>query len=162
MEGLRRCLPSAAGALALWHAATPDIYEAAFLAADFAALHDAFVELSEQAEAWTWPGDAGGAVARISQDGVLLHAHPGVRAAAMINARKRQAGLLRELLVDPFCGTASEGTGVVQGRLLFCRRCGPSRENAVRELCWISGSSPRWVRRIPCSAPLNAATMNDQ
>jgi len=133
VEGLRRCLPSAAGALALWHAATPDMYEAAFLAADFAALHDAFVELSEHAEAWTWPGDAGEPWRASLKTAFFSHAHPAVRATAMMNARKRQAGLLRELLVDPFAGSPARARAWCKDGLLFCRRCGPSRENAVRE-----------------------------
>jgi hypothetical protein len=101
VQGLPRCLPHAAGMLAAWHTATPDPYNAAFWAAEFAAFHDAFVELQKQSRDWPWP-DSGEGLHESWRAAFFDRAHPDVRRRAMQEARERQAALLRRILPQPF------------------------------------------------------------
>ena len=105
VQGLPRCSPHAAGQLAVWHTADPSPYEGAFWAAEFAALHDAFVTLAEAAASWNpLPG---------SPAGWRVHlyslAHPHVRERALREAHERQSVRLKELLPQPFAGAGAPG-----------------------------------------------------
>jgi hypothetical protein len=102
VQGLPRCLPQAAGMLAAWHTATPDPYNAAFWAAEFAAHHDTFVELQTRAPGWTWPEDRGEPWRESWRAAFFDRAHPDVRQRAIREARERQATLLRRILPQPF------------------------------------------------------------
>ncbi len=102
VQGLPRCLPHAAGMLAAWHTATPDPYNAAYWAAEFAAVHDAFVELQKRAPDWTWPEDRGEPWRESWRAAFYDRTHPDVRRRAMQEARERQAALLRTILPQPF------------------------------------------------------------
>lgn len=105
VQGLPRCSPHAAGQLALWHTADPSPYEAAFWAAEFAALHDAFLALAHAAESWNPPAGTP-AGWRLN---VYSHAHPHVRTRALREAHERQAARLKAILPQPFAGTAAAG-----------------------------------------------------
>ena len=98
IQGLPRCIPYAAGALAVWHAADPQPFDAAFRAGEFAALHHAFVALESAAAGWrpSPPIAASWHAARFAES------NPQIRARALRNARERQAVRLRELLPQPF------------------------------------------------------------
>lgn len=103
--GLPRCSSHAAGQLALWHTADPSPYEAAFWAAEFAALHDAFLALAEAADSWNPPAGtpAGWRLDLYSRE------HPHVRARALREAHERQAVRLKAILPQPFAGAAVPG-----------------------------------------------------
>jgi hypothetical protein len=102
VQGLPRCLPHAAGMLAAWHTASGNPYDAAFWAAEFAALHDTFVALQKRATGWAWPEDRGEAWRESWRAAFFDRAHPDVRQRAMQEARERQAVLLRRILPQPF------------------------------------------------------------
>lgn len=105
VQGLPRCSRHAAGQLALWHTANPNPYEAAFWAAEFAALHDAFVTLGQAAQSWTPPAGtpAGWHV------GFYAHHHPDVRARAIRKAHERLAVMLKARLPQPFAEVTAPG-----------------------------------------------------
>lgn len=102
-DGLPRCSPLAAGQLALWHTADPNPYEAAFWAAEFAALHEAFTTLARAAESWTAPS----AIPPEWRAAFYSHHHPDVRTRAMRAASERQAVLLKTRLPQPFIAEAA-------------------------------------------------------
>jgi hypothetical protein len=106
VQGLPRLSPTAAAVLAAWHTADRSPLEAAFWTAEFAALHDAFVEVGRAAGAWEWPGDRGEPWRQSSRTTVFARAHSEVRDAALAAARLRQARLLREMVPYPFGGRA--------------------------------------------------------
>jgi hypothetical protein len=103
VQGLPRCSPHAAGQLAVWHTADSSPYEAAFWTAEFAALHDAFVTLAQEAESWNPPAGcpAGWRLEFYSR------AHPHVQAQAVREAHERQAVRLKALLPQPFADAAA-------------------------------------------------------
>lgn len=106
VQGLPRCSPHSAGALALWHTANPNPYEAAFWSAEFAALHDAFVALRRGAETWDAPSaDTGGW--RVAS---FACAHPQVREKTLRKARECQAERLKAFLPQPFAALAAPAT----------------------------------------------------
>jgi hypothetical protein len=97
MQGLPRLIPQAAGALAAWHTAWPNPYEAAFWTSEFVALHAAFVA-------------ARTAVSQLPPSGAPVgweaayfdRAHPEVGRAARAQARRALAVRLRRILPQPF------------------------------------------------------------
>jgi hypothetical protein len=129
-DGLRRCEPAAAGALALWHAATPFVYDAAFWAAEFAALHDAYVRVRERASSWAWAHDTDPVTAALKPP-FFAAAHPDVVSSALAEARKRQALLLRGLLPAPFAAPPVPARVWRNHQSVFCGRCGPWLEDGV-------------------------------
>jgi hypothetical protein len=104
VQGLPRCAPQAAGALAAWHTATPNPYEAAFWAAEYAALHDAFTAVQQAASAWAWPEDRGEPWRASWRAAFFDTARPHVRRHALQQARLRQSWLLKRILPQPFGG----------------------------------------------------------
>lgn len=103
VQGLPRCHPGAAGALAAWHTATPNPYDAAFWAAEYAALHVAFTAVQEAASAWPWPEDRGEPWRASWRAAFCDRVSPHVRRQALTEARLRQACLLKRYLPQPFC-----------------------------------------------------------
>lgn len=101
-HGLPRCRPDSAGALAAWHAATPNPYEAAYWTAEFAARHDAFVVVRHRSASWRSPDDRGEPGRKSWQAAFFSRAHSAVYQHALAEARHRQAMLLRSILPDPF------------------------------------------------------------
>ena len=111
VQGLPRCSPHAAGALAAWHTARPNPYDAAFWTAEFAARHEAFVLLRYQARSWRSPDDRGEPWRESWRTALFARAHQHVFRDAMAQARHRQAVLLRSVLPYPFahCGPPAPG-----------------------------------------------------
>jgi len=139
VQGLPRCSPNAAGALAAWHTAGRTPYEAAFWSAEFAARHDAFVELTKAAASWAWPGDRGEPWRVSWRTAFFAKAHPAVQTGALSDARRRQADLLRSLLPQPFAQFGPPVRGDVylgqendaEKVAIYCRRCGVERGGAT-------------------------------
>lgn len=104
VQGLPRCAPQAAGALAAWHTATPNPYDAAFWAAEYAALHDAFTAVQQAASSWAWPEDRGEPWRASWRAAFYDQACPHVRRLALNEARLRQSWLLKRILPQPFGG----------------------------------------------------------
>jgi hypothetical protein len=102
VHGLPRCSPHAAGALAAWHAATPNPYDAAYWTAEFVARHDAFVLLRFQAQSWRSPDDRGEPWRESWRTALFARVHLHVFSDAVAQARYRQAVLLRSILPHPF------------------------------------------------------------
>ncbi len=97
VQGLPRLAPGAAGALAAWHTATPNPYDAAFWAAEFAALHAAFVAVQEAAAQQEPSAVPGGWDAAVFDRG-----RPQVGQSARLYARRVLAVRLRRSLPQPF------------------------------------------------------------
>jgi hypothetical protein len=97
VQGLPRLVPHAAGTLAAWHTATPNPYDAAFWAAEFAALHVAFVAVREAAARETLPGAPAGWNAAF-----FNRARPEIGQSARMHARRVLAVRLRQFLPQPF------------------------------------------------------------
>jgi hypothetical protein len=102
VQGLPRCSPGAAAALAAWHTADRNPYEAAFWSAEFAALHDAFVVVRRAARDWEWPEDRGESWRESWRVAFFNRAHPEVQERALADTRRRQADRLRAILPYPF------------------------------------------------------------
>ena len=102
VHGLPRCSTFAAAKLAAWHAADRHPLQAAWWSAEFAARHDAFAILHECAATWEWPEDKGEAWRADWRAAFFSRSHPDVQAAALADARRRQADLLRSILPKPF------------------------------------------------------------
>jgi hypothetical protein len=97
VQGLPRLSLHAAGALAAWHTATPNPYNAAFWTSEFAALHVAFAAV--RAAAGQHPPSA----APVSWEAAYFdRAHPEVGRAARAQARRALAVRLRRVLPQPF------------------------------------------------------------
>ena len=138
VRGLCRFNPAAAGALAAWHAATANPYEAAFWTAEFAARHDAFLTVEAAAGRHTAPEIAGADSRQPWHTAVFDTLHPQIYQASLAPARQRQAALLRGILPNPFApagtpvpGTLYFGPADDPERLaLYCAECGISVEQA--------------------------------
>jgi hypothetical protein len=113
VQGLPRCSPHSAGALAAWHSANPNPYEAAFWTAEFAARHDAFVLLRHKATSWRSPDDRSEPWRESWRTALFAQAHPHVYQDALDQARHRQAVLLRSLLPHPFAAGGRPVAGYV-------------------------------------------------
>jgi hypothetical protein len=129
-EGLTVYRAATPGQLALWHAASPFVYDGAFWVAEFTAIHEACVTLNERAAGWAWTGD-GDPHRAAFKTAFFATEHPRVRAEALSDARKRQAALLRELLPAPFAGPAQRARVWQNQQFLYCLRCGPRFEHTV-------------------------------
>lgn len=98
--GLPRFSPYAAGALAVWHAANPDPFDAAYWTAEFKTLHDAFKVVCDRAASWKpeeradWRGGW--------REAAFARTHPDIYEQALREARERLAELLRSLVPSPF------------------------------------------------------------
>lgn len=96
VQGLPRYSPYAAGSLAVWHTANADPIDAASLAADYRARHDAFVAVFEKAATWKpmdrslWRGGW--------REAAFARIHPDVYDDALAAARQRLADVLRSFL----------------------------------------------------------------
>ena len=133
IQGLPRCIPGVAGALAAWHAANPDPYDAAYWTAEFVARHDAFVVINDRAARWK-PHDRsllrGG-----WREAQFAKAHPEVAAEALTATRTRLAHVLRSILPSPF-GPGPEAVvhGVRrdtdEGVTLLCDECATKVANS--------------------------------
>ena len=150
VTGLPLCMPSAAGALALWHATNPNPYEAAYWTAEFAALHGAFLEVRTHAAGWTWPGDAGEPWREWLRPAFFNQSQPQIRLDALAAARLQQAGELRTILRRPFSGIPIAGEIHLQDNAGFCRRCGPAQHGSRRVR--LSDVRYRWCQS--CGAPM--------
>jgi hypothetical protein len=132
VQGLPRCSPDAAAMLAAWHAADRDPWSAASWTTEFAARHDAFVVLARHAAAWHSSEDRGEPWRESWRVAFFAEAHPEVEAAALADARKRQADLLRACLPKPFGGKirgevffgAADPSG---HEPVYCMTCGSQR-----------------------------------
>ena len=97
VQGLPRLSLYAAGALAAWHTATPNPYDAAFWAAEFAALHAAFAAVHEAVKHQPPSGAPRG-----WETAFFDRAHPEIGRAARLQARRALAVRLRRILPQPF------------------------------------------------------------
>ena len=88
VQGLPRCSPHAAGALAAWHTAGRSPYDAAFWTAEFAARHDAFIALESAAASWTSSGDRSGSWRDSWRTTIFATAHPAIYKEALSAARR--------------------------------------------------------------------------
>lgn len=137
-QELCRFNPAAAGALAAWHAASANPYEAAFWTAEFAARHDAFLAVDESAARYAAPEFADAESRQLWHTALFDAVHPQIYQASLASARQRQAALLRRILPDPFapagtpvCGTLYFGPADDQGNMaLYCAECGASVDQA--------------------------------
>jgi hypothetical protein len=87
----------AAGALAAWHTATPNPYDAAFWTSEFAASYAAFAAVHE---AVTQHPPSG--APRSWEAAFFDRAHPAVGRSARAQARRALAVRLRRILPQPF------------------------------------------------------------
>jgi hypothetical protein len=139
VQGLPRCSPHAAGALAARHTAGRSPYDAAFWTAEFAARHDAFIALEGAAASWTWSGDRSGSWRESWRTTLFATAPPAIYMEALSATRRRQADLLRSILPQPFAQLGSPVRGEVYlgkendaGRVaVYCLKCGLEHEGAT-------------------------------
>jgi hypothetical protein len=97
VQGLPRLSPYTAGALAAWHTASPNPYDAAFWTAEFAALYAAFVAVQTAASRQRSSEAPSGWEAAFFD-----RAHPEIGRAARMQARRALAVRLRRILPQPF------------------------------------------------------------
>ena len=140
VQGLPRCSPYAAGALAAWHTAGRAPHDAAFWSAEFAARHYGFVQLGKAAASWAWPEEI-----EVSLGG----SRGGRRSLRKRTPRSKSTRspmrggarpiLLKSLLSQPFAQFGSAVRGEVYlgeendaGRAaIYCQKCGVEREDAT-------------------------------
>jgi hypothetical protein len=154
VHGLPRCSTFAAAMLAAWHAAGREPLVAAWWSAEFAARHDAFAVVGECAATWQWPDDRGEPWRADWRAAYFAKAHPAVNVAALADARRRQADLLRSILPAPFgvpirsevyFGEASGGRVPV-----YCMTCGCLRADTTPGVIF----DARGVACRSCRAPV--------
>jgi hypothetical protein len=136
VSGLPRFSPYAAGALAVWHAANPDPFEAAYWTSRFKALHDGFKAVCDRAAAWKpedraqWRGGW--------REAAFARTHPDVFDGARAETYGQLAQRLRTFLPAPFgppvaveVFVASEDGAELMA--LLCRTCA-AQVDGVRPL----------------------------
>ena len=106
VQGLPRIVPYTAGALAAWHTATPNPYDAAFWTAEFAALYAAFVAVQRAV------GQPPSAAPSSWTAAFFDRAHPEIGRAARMEAQRVLAVRLRRILPQPFLREGATSTGV--------------------------------------------------
>jgi hypothetical protein len=135
VQGLPRFSPCAAGALAVWHSANPDPFDAAYWTAEFKTLHDAFGTVRERAATWKprdradWRGGM--------REAAFARAHPDVYCQALLDARGAIANTLRSVVPSPFGPAISAEAFVLDhddgdSRSLLCRNCVSAEKGANR------------------------------
>ena len=97
VQGLPRLSTYAASALAAWHTATPNPYDAAFWTSEFASLYAAFVAVHEAVQ-----HQPSSTAPRGWETAYFDRAHPGLCRAARAQARRALAVRLRRILPQPF------------------------------------------------------------
>jgi hypothetical protein len=155
IQGLPRCMTYAAALLAAWHAAARDPGQAAFWGSEFAARHDAFVVLERHASTWHWPEDGGEQWRESWRTAFFAKAHLEVEAAALADARRRQADLLRSILPKPFGarirGEVYFGPAPDTDReRVYCMTCGFQRDDTTPGVIF----DVRGVQCASCGAPV--------
>jgi hypothetical protein len=158
VQGVPRCSPHAAGALAAWHTADRSPYDAAFWTAEFGARHDAFIALEGAAASWTWSSDSSGTWRESWRTTLFATAHPAIYMEALSATRRRQADLLSSILPQPFAqlgspvsGEAHLGEENAAGRVsVYCRKCGVERDGATPGVLF----DVRRTRCALCRVPL--------
>jgi len=139
VQGLPRCSPHAAGALAAWHTAGRSPYDAAFWTAEFAARHDAFIALENAAASATSSANRSGSWRESWRTTAFVTGHPAIYREALSAARRRQADRLRSILPQPFAllgspvrGEAYFGETNDSGNApVYCRTCGAGVDGAT-------------------------------
>jgi hypothetical protein len=135
IHGLPRFSPHAAGALAVWHSANPDPFDAAYWTAEFRTLHDAFRIVCERAAAWkpedraAWRGGW--------REAAFARTHPDVYRQALLDTRRLLAHTLRSVVPSPFGGPIRAEAFVSEhddgdAQALLCRACASSVTDANR------------------------------
>ena len=141
--------------LAAWHVTNSDPMKAALWASEFSARHDAFLVLARRAAAWQRPDDRGEPWPAGWRTAFFAQAHPEVEAAAVAEARQRQAGLLRSILPAPFGaplrGEVYFGPVGANGRgPVYCVTCGFQRGDTEPGVLF----DVRGMLCVSCHAPV--------